>query len=148
MPPPASRSSWYEATGRGAADGVARGVGVAFGLDHLIISTDRPKDPAASRYLENTATTLGKPSLPAEAGHSGTVEPEDVDALVHGCLGVMRYLEMLPGSAAPAQSPVWIENVLTVTSAEAGVFYPLVKRGTYVAKDGALGYVTGFFRRG
>ena len=43
--------------------------------------TDR-RIPAASRYLENTASTRGKPSITAEAGHAGTVESRDVDALV------------------------------------------------------------------
>ena len=73
---------------------------LAFGLDHIIISTDRPKDPLASRYLENTATTRGKPSITAEAGHAGTVEAEDVGALMNGCLSVMRYLKMLPGAGS------------------------------------------------
>jgi predicted deacylase len=48
---------------------------LAFGLDHIIISADHPKDPAASRYLENTATTRGKASITVEAGRAGTVEP-------------------------------------------------------------------------
>ena len=50
---------------------------LAFGLDHIIIS-DRPKDPKASRYLENTATTRGKASFTAEAGRSGPVVADDV----------------------------------------------------------------------
>src|SRR5438128_2410119 len=50
---------------------------LAFGLDHIIISADRPKDPAASRYLENTASTRGKASITVEAGHAGTVETDD-----------------------------------------------------------------------
>ena len=69
-------------TGREEQDRVSREMVLAFGLDHIIVSADRPQDPAASRYLENTATTRGKPSITAEAGHAGTVEPEDVDALV------------------------------------------------------------------
>ena len=69
-------------TGNAKQDAVSREMVLAFGLDHIIISADRPKDPAASRYLENTATTRGKPSITVEAGHAGTVEPEDVEALV------------------------------------------------------------------
>lgn len=118
---------------------------LAFGLDHIIISSERPKDPAASRYLENTATTRGKPSITAEAGHAGTVERDDVEALVRGCQGVMRYLKMLPGDATTVESPVWIESIKGVASEQAGVFYPLVKRGTFVAKGTPLGYVTDFF---
>ena len=117
---------------------------LAFGLDHIIISTDRPKDPQASRYLENTATTRGKPSITAEAGHAGTVETDDVAALVNGCLNVMRYLKMLPGNAAPVEHPVWIEKVVTLASEQTGMFYPLVRRGTYVEQGMKVGYVTDY----
>src|SRR5438309_9905105 len=104
--------SYWTKTGNQKQDEVSREMVLAFGLDHIIVSTDRPPDPAASRYLENTATTRGKPSITAEAGHAGTVEPEDVDALVRGCLGVMHYLKMLPGTAQPVASPIWIDKVL------------------------------------
>jgi predicted deacylase len=137
--------SYWTKTGREEQDRISREMVLAFGLDHIIISTDRPKDPAASRYLENTATTRGKPSITTEAGHAGTVETEDVQALVRGCLGVMRYLKILPGAAEPVANPVWIERIATVTSEEPGVFYPLVKRGTYVAAGMPLGYVTDYF---
>jgi predicted deacylase len=139
--------SYWTKTGREDQDRISREMVLAFGLDHIIISADRPTDPAASRYLENTATTRGKPSITAEAGHAGTVEAEDVDALVRGCLGVMRYLKILPGVPEPAASPVWIESLATVASEEPGIFYPLVKRGTYVAAGMPLGYVTDFFGR-
>jgi predicted deacylase len=117
---------------------------LAFGLDHIIISTDRPKDPAASRYLENTATTRGKPSITVEAGYAGTVMPDDVEALARGCLSVMRYLKMLPGRPERIENPVWIETVLSVTSEGTGIFYPLVQRGTYVAEGMPLGYLTDY----
>ena len=117
---------------------------LAFGLDHIIISTDRPKDPQASRYLENTATTRGKPSITVEAGHAGTVEAEDVGALANGCLSVMRYLKMLPGAATVIERPVWIEKVVTLTSEQTGIFYPLVRRGTYVEQGMKVGYVTDY----
>ena len=64
---------------------------LAFGLDHIIISTDRPKDPNASRFLENTASTRGKPSFTAEAGPRGPVDKDDVDALVSGFMNVMGH---------------------------------------------------------
>ena len=137
--------SYWTKTGHDEQDRISKEMVLAFGLDHIIVSTDRPPDPAASRYLENTATTRGKPSITAEAGHAGTVEPEDVDALVRGCLGVMHYLKMLPGAAAPVASPIWIDKVLTIASDEPGVFYPLVKRGSYVAAGTPVGYVTDFF---
>jgi hypothetical protein len=57
----------------------------------------------------------------------------------------MRNLKMLPGTAAPIEGPVWIGKVLSLTSPSAGFFYPLVKRGTYVAAGMKIGYVTDYF---
>src|SRR5438552_9407898 len=75
--------SYWTKTGNEKQDQISREMVLAFGLDHIIISADRPKDPQASRYLENTATTRGKPSITAEAGYAGTVETDDVAALVN-----------------------------------------------------------------
>jgi len=136
--------SYWSRTGNESQDRISREMVLAFGLDLIIISTDRPKDPGASRYLENTATTRGKPSITAEAGHAGTVEPGDLSALVDGCLNVMRYLKMLPGKPEPIEHPVWIEKVLTIASEQTGIFYPLVKRGTYVEQGMKVGYVTDY----
>src|SRR5262244_1187 len=91
--------SYWTKTGNERQDAISREMVLAFGLGHIIISSDRPKDPQAARYLENTATTRGKPSITAEAGHAGTVETDDLNALINGCLNVMRYLKMLPGTS-------------------------------------------------
>src|SRR5438045_3892374 len=136
--------SYWTVTGNAEQDKISKQMVLAFGLDHIIISADRPKDPAASRYLENTASTRGKPSLTAEAGHAGTVEPDDVNALVNGCLGVMHYLKMLPGAPAMIEHPVWVEKVVTIASEQTGMFYPLVKRGAYVEQGMKVGYVTDY----
>jgi predicted deacylase len=139
--------SYWTKTGNAAQDAVSKEMVLAFGLDHVIVSTDRPKDPQASRYLENTATVRGKPSITVEAGHAGTVEPDDVSALVEGCLSVMRYLKMLPGAPTKVENPVWIDSVKTIASGETGLFYPLVRRGSYVAQGTPVGYVTDFVGR-
>ena len=134
--------SYWTKTGRAEQDAASRRLVLAFGLDHIIISSDRPADPNASRYLENTATTRGKPSVTVEAGHSGTVEPEDVAVLVNGTLSVMRHLKMLAGAPAPVEHPVWIDHLADVASEYGGIFYPLVRPGTYAEAGMALGYVT------
>ncbi|MCX6132710.1 MAG: M14 family metallopeptidase [Ignavibacteriales bacterium] len=136
--------SYWTKTGNEAQDGISREMVLAFGLDHIIISADRPKDPNASRYLENTATTRGKPSITVEAGYAGTVEPDDLQALMSGCLNVMRYLKMLPGTARPVSHPVWIERVASIASEQTGMFYPLVRKGTYVERGMKVGYVTDY----
>ena len=40
---------------------------LAFGLDHIIVWSDRPRDPNASRYLDNTAATRGSRNRNARA---------------------------------------------------------------------------------
>ena len=139
--------SYWTKTGNEKQDQISREMVLAFGLDHIIISTDRPKDPQASRYLENTATTRGKPSITAEAGYAGTVETDDLNALINGCVNVMRYLKMLPEQPQMIEHPVWIEKVVTLASEQTGIFYPLVKRGTYVQQGMKIGYVTDYVGR-
>jgi hypothetical protein len=136
--------SYWTVTGKEKQDQCSREMALAFGLDTIIISADRPKDPAASHYLENTASTRGKPSLTVEAGHAGTVETDDVNALVGGCLSVMRYLQVLPGVATTVEHPVWIERIAGIISDQTGMFYPMVRRGTYVEKGMLVGYVTDY----
>jgi len=65
--------------------------------------------------------------------------------LINGCLNVMRYLQMLPGNAVVVEHPVWIEKVVTLASEQTGIFYPQVKRGTYVQQGMKVGYVTDYF---
>ena len=56
----------------------------------------------------------------------------------------MRYLKMLPGLPSLVEHPVWIERIAGITSDQTGMFYPLVKRGTYVEKGMLVGYVTDY----
>jgi uncharacterized protein len=137
--------AYWPKSGNAKQDAVTRDMALAFGLDHIIIWSDRPKDPSASRYLDNTANTRGKPAIAVEAGYAGTVNTDDVALLVDGTFSVMRYLKMLPGSATVVEHPVWIGKVVTVSSDRGGIFYPLVQRGTYVDQGMKIGYVTDYF---
>jgi predicted deacylase len=137
--------SYWSKTGDAKMDTTTKAMVLAFGLDHIIVVTDRPRDPNAARYLESDATTRGKPAITAEAGYSGTVETDDVAALVTGCANVMRYLKILPGEAKPVEHPVWYSKVDTVSADVDGIFYPLVKRGTYAEAGMKLGYITDYF---
>ena len=139
--------SYWSRTGNEKQDAASRRMVLAFGLGTIIIVADRPKDPAASRYLDATAATRGKPSITVEAGRAGTVAPADVTALVDGSLSVMRLLEMLPGAPAMVEHPVWIESIKTIASEQGGIFHPLVSSGAYVAQGMNVGYVTDYFGR-
>jgi hypothetical protein len=139
--------AYWVKTGNAKQDSVSRRMVLAFGLSTIIISADRPADPGASRYLDATATSRGKPAITVEAGHAGTVEPADVSALIDGTISVMRLLKMLPGEPSAVENPVWIDSIKTVASEQTGIFYPLVDRGTYVARGMKLGYVTDYVGR-
>ena len=137
--------AYWMKTGNERLDAASKEMVLAFGLDHILVAADRPKDPASSRYLDATGATRGKPSITAEAGHAGTVEVEDVDALVRGGFSVMRQLKMLAGAPTPVEHPVWIETVRSVTSDQPGIFTPLVKRGSFVEQGMKIGTVMDFF---
>lgn len=136
--------SYWAPTGREEQDHISKQMVLAFGLDHVIIWRERPSDPAATRYLDNTAAVRGKPSIVVEAGHAGTVETDDVALLVNGTLSTMRALRMLPGEPHPIENPVWIEKLADVLAEGPGIWYPLVKRGTYVSAGMKLGTITDY----
>lgn len=137
--------TYWPETGNEKLDTVTRGMILAFGVDHIIIEDSRSLDPNHSRYLDQDALSAGKPAIIAEAGYAGTVEPEDVDSIVQGSIHVMRYLKMLSGDAPPVEHAVWFASVVTPTSEQTGIFYPLVKKDAYVEAGMKLGYVTDFF---
>jgi uncharacterized protein len=138
--------SYWTVTGNQKQDQDSRAMILAFGLDHIIIS-DRPKDPKASRFLENTATTRGKASFTAEAGRSGPVAAGDVALLVNGSLGTMKHLKMMAGAPKPVAAPVWVEKIVSVAAQREGVFHASVDRDAHVAKGAKIGFVTDYLNR-
>jgi predicted deacylase len=136
--------AYWGPTGHAEQDRISKEMVLAFGLDHIIIWKERPTDPAATRYLDNTAAVRGKASIVVEAGHAGTVETDDVALLVNGTLSTMRALKMLPGEPHRVENPVWIGKLVDVLGEQPGIFYPLVKRGTYVAAGMKIGYETDY----
>jgi uncharacterized protein len=137
--------SYWAPVGRDPQDRISKEMVLAFGLDHIIIWRERPTDLAATRYLDNTASVRGKPSIVVEAGHAGTVDPDDLALLVSGTFSTMRALKMLPGEPHPIENPVWLDKLEDALSDGPGIWYPLVKRGTYVSAGMKLGYITDFF---
>lgn len=137
--------AYWGPTGKEAQDRISKQMVLAFGLDHIIIWGERPTDATATRYLDNTASVRGKPSIVVEAGHAGTVETDDVALLVNGTLSTMRALKMIPGEPHYIENPVWLGKLADVISDGPGIWYPVVKRGTYVQEGMKLGYVTDYF---
>jgi predicted deacylase len=137
--------AYWAPTGKEIQDRISKDMVLAFGLDHIIIWRDRPSDLGATRYLDNTSTARGKPSIVVEAGYAGIVEADDVALLVDGTISTMRALKMLSGDPRPIQNPVWLDRVVDVLSDGPGIWYPLVKRGTYVQEGMKIGFVTDYF---
>lgn len=137
--------AYWGPTGRAEQDRISKDMVLAFGLNHIIIWRERPTDPAATRYLDNTASVRGKPSIVVEAGHAGTTDTDDIELLVTGTWSTMRKLKMLPGEPLFMESPVWLDKTVEVASEETGIFHPLVLRSGYVEPGMKLGYVTDYF---
>jgi predicted deacylase len=137
--------AYWAPTGKEAQDRISKEMVLAFGLDHIIIWRDRPTDLNATRYLDNTSTARGKPSIVVEAGYAGIVEADDVALLVDGTISTMRALKMLSGEPRFIENPVWLDRIVDVLSEGPGIWYPLVKRGTYVQEGMKIGLVTDYF---
>ena len=140
------RYAYWAPTGKASQDAASRAMVLAFGLDHIILQDFRtPVAPGGAVTLTRFASGLGKPCVTAEAGHAGTTEADDVNALIEGCLRVARHLKMLPGSVPPVEHPLWLSRVVVVSSDLDGVFYPLAAPEAYVSKGMPIGYVTDYF---
>src|SRR5215510_4439205 len=79
------------------ADSIAREMALAWGNDHIVIDTVRPRDRQASVYTQNTAQIRGKPALTTEAGSLGIAAEDMVQRNVDGVFRLLRYFRMLPG---------------------------------------------------
>jgi predicted deacylase len=126
-------------------DSVAREMALAWGHDHIVVDTARPRDPARSIYTQNTAHVRGKPALTTETGYLGMPEPEMVRLNVEGVFRLLRYLRMLPGEVRLVEAPIWLSPYEVLTSPETGVWHPAVERGTTVSRGTVVGYLTDFF---
>lgn len=126
-------------------DSVAREMALAWGHERIVVDTDRPRDPAASVYTQNTAHLRNKPALTTETGWLGEPNELMVQKNVDGAMRLMRYLKMLPGPVQLVQHPIWIERTEVLRSPETGVWHAAVERGHTVAQGTVLGTLTDFF---
>ncbi len=126
-------------------DSLAKLMALAWGNDHIIIDTGRPKDPAASVYTTNTANLRGTPAITTEVGYLGVPDEEMIARNYRSVFRLLRHLEMLPGTKEYVEHPVWIDRNEVLTSPENGTWHALVRRGETVQKGTPLGRVTDYF---
>ncbi len=143
------RYSYWANSGKSDLDATTRAMVLAFGLDHIIIQNFNPDTnplrAGAPVTITRYASSISKPAIAVEAGHSGTTQAEDIDVLVQGTFSVLRHLKMWPGSVTPVENPLWIPRFTVLTSEKEGVFYSLFGPETYVKQGMVIGYVTDYF---
>jgi hypothetical protein len=122
----------------------SKGLVLAFGLDHIVIDTERPSDPAASVYLANTANTRGKPGITVESGGWSRTDEESIARIERGIAGVLRHLGMQSSGPAPVTHPVWLGRNEVLRSQHTGLLYPAVEPGHTVAEGALIARITDF----
>ena len=127
------------------ADSIAREMALAFGSDHIVVDTVRPRDVRASVYTQNTAQLRGKPSITTETGYLGIAAEDMVQRNVDGVFRLLRYLKMLAGDVELVRQPLFFERTEVLRSPATGVWHARVERGQSVQKGSIIGVLTDFF---
>ena len=136
--------SYWSKGGNPEVDAASKKLVEAFGI-YPIIESQRPQDPEATVYVDNTAIQMGKPAFTTESGQLGILDEESVQLLLRGIDNVLKYLNMIEGEAKDFGRPAYIKKFEVIRSNHDGLFYPLIKRGYFVQKGQPIGYVTDYF---
>lgn len=137
--------AYWMTSGSAAVNEKSREMVLAFGLDHIVIDTERTTDPNNSAYTSNTAITRGKPSITTETGLLGRTDEESVALVETGVFNLLRYFKMLPGEPKRAERPVWVDRNEVLRSPATGTFHARVHPGQTVEQGALLGVLTDFF---
>jgi len=132
-------------TGRRELDERSRALGLAFGLDTIVVQTDWSDEPSSHVYTEWAALARGKPAMTTETGSLGSTAEELVLLAERGAWNLMRHLEMLEGEPETAPAVVWLESGQVVRSPATGMFQPSVEPGYFVEQGGRLGELVDLF---
>ena len=127
------------------ADSIAREMALAFGSDHIVVDTARPRDVRASVYTQNTAQLRGKPAITTETGYLGIPAEDMVQRNVDGVFRLLRYLRMVPGDVELVRNPLFFDRTEVLRSPATGVWLAKVERGQSVQKGALVGILTDFF---
>ena len=136
---------YQDITGNAKLDDKMAQLALAFGLDHIVITRDRPTDPAHSMYCSTTAVTRGKPAMTIESGYLGTTDRRSVRQITDGVTSVMRYLKMIPGDPMYVGNPVYFDPAQVLTAPATGILYPQVERDQSVSTGDPIARITDFF---
>ena len=136
----------YQAiTGEAAMDAKIEGLARAFGIDHIVLDRNRPKDPAASLYCSTTAITRGKPAITVESGYLGNSDEASVARVVEGARRVLAHLKMTDEKFPPVARFQVFGRTEVVTAPATGVLEWLVKQDQTVTAGHVLARIRDYF---
>jgi predicted deacylase len=133
--------SYWQVTGDAKMDAAGRGMALAFGLPHIVVDRERPKDAAKSLYTSNTAVLRGKPAITTESGGMGLTDEPSVAAQAAGALSLVAHLGIANVPSVQVKDAVFYERSEVVRAARTGVWYPAVEKTQQVAAGALLGEV-------
>lgn len=132
-------------TGNHDLDLAARGMAIAFGLDHIVIDEAPLATPEHSIFTDHTALTRGIPAITTETGQLGSNDQEWIGLAQAGIGNLLRHLEMLEGKAQPAREIVWLYGYKVVSSPGTGFFKASVVAGEHIQANAVIGRITDYF---
>jgi predicted deacylase len=133
--------SYWQVSGDAKLDAAGKELALAFGLDHIVIDRERPKDPAKSAYTANTAVLRGKPAITVESGGMGLTDEASVAAQEAGALSVIAHLGIQDFPSVRAEKPVFYDRWQVLTSPATGVWRWSVEKLQSVAEGALVGRV-------
>jgi hypothetical protein len=139
--------SYWQVSGQPAVDEASKQMALAFGLDHIVIDRDRPKDPARSLYTSNTAILRGKPAITAESGGLGLTDEPSVAAQEAGALSLIAHLGIADAPSLQVEHPVWIDRSEVLRADATGLWRPTVEKMQSVAAGTLIGRLLDPFGR-
>jgi predicted deacylase len=133
--------AYWQITGEPKMDAAGKELALAFGLDHIVIDRERPKDPSKSAYTANTAVLHGKPAITVESGGLGATDEVSVGAQEAGALSVIRHLGIMDAPSVRVDKPLYVDRAEVLLSPATGVWSWRVEKGQSVAEGTVIGRV-------
>jgi predicted deacylase len=124
---------------------ISRAMALAYGFPY-VLQTERVGSKGTPTMLRTAAAEAGIPSLLAEAGDKGLVDPDAVHQHVAGITRVMERLAMLPGRRDAAEGEWHLVNSLIIErSRHDGWWAATVSIGEQVKKRAKIGVLEDLF---
>ena len=133
--------SYWQISGDAKLDAAGKELALAYGLDHIAIDRERPKDPAKSQYTANTAVLRGKPAITVESGGLGSTDEASVAAQEAGALSVIAHLGIQDLPSVRVEKPLFIDRWQVLTAPATGVWRWGIEKMQSVAEGTLVGRV-------